>query len=151
MQPTILFRPNPLACGLPDPPYYDAIPYAHLSDFFFVWLRRSLEHVLFKNSLSEREDMTPKEREIVVDRPHRMSTSEKDAVFYETEMANAFIEGRRVLKEDGVGCVVFAHKTTEGWEALLSGMIRGGWTITGSWPIATERGARAQRPRYRLS
>ena len=86
--------------------------------------------------------MTPKEREIVVDRPHRMSTSEKDAAFYETEMANAFIEGRRVLKEDGVGCVVFAHKTTEGWEALLSGMIRGGWTITGSWPIATERGAR---------
>ena len=125
-----------------DPPYYDAIPYAHLSDFFFVWLRRSLEHVLSISSLSEREDMTPKEREIVVDRPHRMSTSEKDAVFYETEMANAFIEGRRVLKEDGVGCVVFAHKTTEGWEALLSGMIRGGWTITRSWPIATERGAR---------
>ena len=43
------------------------------------------------------------------------------------------------LGEDGVGSVVFAHKTTEGWEALLlSGMIRGGWTITGSWPIATE-------------
>jgi len=47
-----------------------------------------------------------------------------------------------VLKDDGVGCVVFAHKTTEGWEALLSGMIRGGWTITGSWPIATERPGR---------
>ena len=125
-----------------DPPYYDAIPYAHLSDLFFVWLRRSLEHVLSIRSLGEREDMTPKEREIVVDRPHRMSTSDKDAVFYETEMANAFIEGRRVLEEDAVGCVVFAHKTTEGWEALLSGMIRGGWTITGSWPIATERGAR---------
>ena len=125
-----------------DPPYYDAIPYAHLSDFFFVWLRRSLEHVLSISSLGEREDMTPKEREIVVDRPHSMSTSEKDAVFYETEMANAFIEGRRVLKEDGVGCVVFAHKTTEGWEALLSGMVRGGWTITGSWPIATESSSR---------
>ena len=47
-----------------------------------------------------------------------------------------------VLREDGVGSVVFAHKTTEGWEALLSGMIRGGWTITGSWPIATERYSR---------
>ena len=54
----------------------------------------------------------------------------------------AFAEGRRVLREDGVGSVVFAHKTTEGWEALLSGMIRGGWTITGSWPIATEMGSR---------
>ena len=53
-------------------------------------------------------------------------------------MAKAFAEGRRVLSEDGVGSVVFAHKTTEGWEALLSGVIRGGWTITGSWPIATE-------------
>ena len=55
---------------------------------------------------------------------------------------SAFAEGRRVLREDGVGSVVFAHKTTEGWEALLSGMIRGGWTITGSWPIATEMGSR---------
>ena len=57
-------------------------------------------------------------------------------------MADAFAEGRRILREDGVGSVVFAHKTTEGWEALLSGLIRGGWTITGSWPIATERPGR---------
>jgi hypothetical protein len=57
-------------------------------------------------------------------------------------MARAFAEGRRVLREDGVGSVVFAHKTTEGWEALLSGMIQGGWVITGSWPIATERPGR---------
>ena len=57
-------------------------------------------------------------------------------------MARAFAEGRRVLHEDGLGSVVFAHKTTEGWEALLSGMIRGGWTITASWPIATERPGR---------
>ena len=58
------------------------------------------------------------------------------------KMARAFAEGRRVLREDGVGSVVFAHKTTEGWEALLTGMIRGGWTITGSWPIATEMATR---------
>ena len=57
-------------------------------------------------------------------------------------MARAFAEGRRVLREDGIGSVVFAHKTTEGWEALLSGMIRGGWTVTASWPIATEMGSR---------
>jgi putative DNA methylase len=43
-----------------------------------------------------------------------------------------------VLKDDGIASVVFAHKTTEGWEALLSGMIKGGWVITGSWPVATE-------------
>ena len=57
-------------------------------------------------------------------------------------MAKAFAEGRRVLHDDGIGSVVFAHKTTEGWEALLGGLIRGGWTITGSWPISTERTAR---------
>ena len=125
-----------------DPPYYDAIPYAHLSDFFFVWLQRSLERSHLSNSLSERERTAPKEREIVVDRPHHLSTSKKDARFYEEKMADAFAEGRRILRSDGVGSVVFAHKTTEGWEALLSGMIRGGWTITGSWPIATESASR---------
>ncbi len=62
----------------------------------------------------------------------------KDRAFFERKMAQAFAEGRRVLREDGVGCVVFAHKTTAGWEALLSGMTQGGWIITGSWPLATE-------------
>ena len=57
-------------------------------------------------------------------------------------MAQAFAEGRRVTRDDGIGCVVFAHKTTEGWEALLSGLIAGGWIITASWPIATERPGR---------
>ena len=53
-------------------------------------------------------------------------------------MSKAFERGRLVLHDAGIGSVVFAHKTTEGWEALLSGMIQGGWTITGSWPISTE-------------
>ena len=126
-----------------DPPYYDAIPYAHLSDFFFVWLKRVLpNYLLLNNAIAQESGTTPKEREIVVDRPHRLSSSKKDAAFYEKGMADAFAEGRRVLREDGVGAVVFAHKTTEGWEALLSGMILGGWTITGSWPVTTEMGSR---------
>ena len=126
-----------------DPPYYDAVPYAHLADFFFVWLKRALPgHPLLNSSFEADNSATPKTREIVVDRPHRLSTSSKDAAFYESGMAKAFAEGRRVLSEDGIGSVVFAHKTTEGWEALLAGMIRGGWTITGSWPIATEMGSR---------
>lgn len=126
-----------------DPPYYDAVPYAHLSDFFFVWLKRALpEHPLLRDPMDPTNQLTPKGSEIVVDRPHRLSTSQKDASFYEEGMARAFAEGRRILREDGVGSVVFAHKTTEGWEALLSGMIRGGWTVTGSWPVATEMGAR---------
>ena len=128
-----------------DPPYYDAVPYAHLADFFFVWLKRMFpDRPLFTPRADSpvQGNTTPKEREIVVDRPHHLSTSTKNAEFYERGMAEAFADGRRVLDNDGIGSVVFAHKTTEGWEALLSGMIRGGWTITGSWPIATEMGER---------
>ena len=125
-----------------DPPYYDAVPYAHLADFFYVWLKRSVAGFPVLVPGDTENGTTPKRREIVVDRRHRLSNSKKDATFYEKGMAAAFAEGRKVLRRDGVGSVVFAHKTTEGWEALLSGMIRGGWTITGSWPVATEMGSR---------
>ena len=126
-----------------DPPYYDAVPYAHLADFFFVWLKRALPRIpLLHDPADLRSGLTPKKDEVVVDRPHRLSTSTKDDAFYEAGMASAFGEGRRILREDGIGSVVFAPKTTEGWEALLSGMILGGWTITGSWPVATEMGSR---------
>jgi putative DNA methylase len=120
-----------------DPPYYDAVPYADLSDFFYVWLKRGLpEDPLL------REPVTAKEPEIVQDETKRFEGRAKDREFFEQRMALAFAEGRRVLKDDGIGSVVFAHKTTEGWEALLSGMIKGGWTITGSWPVSTERPGR---------
>ena len=126
-----------------DPPYYDAIPYADLSDFFLVWLKRVLpNHPLLRDPFDADNPLTPKEREAVQDETKHVDGQPKDREWFETTMANAFAEGRRVLEEGGVGSVVFAHKTTEGWEALLSGMIRGGWTITGSWPIATEMTSR---------
>lgn len=60
--------------------------------------------------------------------------SNKDKSFFERGMQRAFSEGLRVLRKDGIGCVVFAHKTTEGWEALISGILAGGWTVVASWP-----------------
>ena len=126
-----------------DPPYYDAVPYADLSDFFLVWLKRSLPgHPLLRDPFDLTNPLTPKRAEAVQDETKRDDGRPKDRAWFEEKMANAFAEGRRVLHEDGICSVVFAHKTTEGWEALLSGMIRGGWTITGSWPIATEMGSR---------
>ena len=126
-----------------DPPYYDAVPYAELSDFFLVWLRRTLPgQRLLRDPFDPGDVLSPKTREAVQDETKRADGRPKDRGWFEETMARAFAEGRRVLNEDGVGSVVFAHKTTEGWEALLSGMIRGGWTITGSWPIATEMGSR---------
>jgi putative DNA methylase len=126
-----------------DPPYYDAVPYADLADLFFVWLKRLPGNgFLLCDPFDIDNPLTPKTREIVQDETKRFDARVKDRSFFETRMAEAFATGRRLLKEDGISSVVFAHKTTEGWEALLSGMIKGGWTITGSWPIATEMGSR---------
>ena len=122
-----------------DPPYYDAVPYADLSDFFLVWLKHTLpDPKLLRDPFDSGNPLTPKEREAVQDETKQQQGRTKDRKWFEETMAQAFAEGRRVLADDGIGSVVFAHKTTEGWEALLSGMIQGGWTITGSWPIATE-------------
>ncbi len=126
-----------------DPPYYDAVPYADLSDFFLVWLKRGLpSHPLLRDPFNEGNLLSPKTMETVQDETKTHDGQPKNRAWFEAAMAKAFAEGRRVLAKDGVGSVVFAHKTTEGWEALLSGMVQGGWTITGSWPIATEMTSR---------
>ena len=126
-----------------DPPYYDAVPYADLSDFFYVWLKRVLPgHPLLRDPNNAANLLTPKTAELVQDETKQFAGQPKGQAFFESGMGEAFHEGRRVLRDGGVGCVVFAHKTTEGWEALLSGMISGGLTITASWPITTELGNR---------
>ena len=126
-----------------DPPYYDAIPYSDLSDFFLVWLKRThAADATLKDPFDPDNPLSPKTAEAVQDETKQVDGHAKDRQWFEETMAEAFAEGRRVLNEEGIGSVIFAHKTTEGWEALLSGMIRGGWTITGSWPIATEMTSR---------
>ncbi len=117
-----------------DPPYYDSVPYADLSDFFYVWLKRTLPKAL----RSDFEGVsTPKERECIVD-----EVRGKDRIFFERMMSEATAEGRRLLVPNGIGVVVFAHKTTSGWEALLQAMVDAGWMVTGSWPIDTENSSR---------
>lgn len=122
-----------------DPPYYDAVPYAHLSDFFYVWLRRSLgpsQPELLRDPLVDKTD------EIVVDRPHELRSSNKDIAFYERTLGLALAESRRVVRPDGIGTIVFASKTTASWEAVLRAIIDAGWVITASWPIDTENTSR---------
>ena len=118
-----------------DPPYYDAVPYAYLSDFFYVWLRRTLGSTFPALITGE---SVPKDEEIVVDRQHELSTSTKDIAFYEANLQRAFADGRRVLMPEGIGTIVFASKTTASWEAILQAMVDAGWVITASWPIDTE-------------
>jgi adenine-specific DNA methylase len=122
-----------------DPPYYDAVPYADLADFFYVWLKRSvgdMHPALF------REPMTPKDGEIVQLSERNPIYSRKTRQYFESLMKDAMAEGRRVLAPNGVGIIVFAHKTTAGWETQLQAMIDAGWVVTASWPIDTERPGR---------
>lgn len=117
-----------------DPPYYDAVPYAALSDFYYVWMKRTMPSEfagLFANEVS------PKDGECIVD-----PASGKDRVYFERCMGKAMAEGRRLLCPSGIGVLVFAHKSTSGWEAQLQAMIDAGWIVTGSWPIDTEMGSR---------
>lgn len=121
-----------------DPPYYDNVMYAELSDFFYVWLKRTAGYVfpeLFRQTL------TDKEREAVAN-PARFK-AEGDAKLragrdYQNKMASIFAEMRRVLKPDGVMTLMFTHKATGAWDALTTGLMQAGFTITASWPINTE-------------
>jgi hypothetical protein len=119
-----------------DPPYYDAIPYADLSDYFIVWLKRSLSGTALGKDFSE---LSKKEEECVVD-----PVKGHDAAFFERTMGQALQEGRRLTRPNGIGVVVFAHKSTAGWEAQLQAMVDAGWVVTGSWPIDTEREGRVR-------
>lgn len=123
-----------------DPPYYNAVPYADLSDFFYVWFRRMLTRcypALFSNPL------TPKEEEACEMAGWDATRySYKDSRWFEQQMSRALVEGRRVLQPSGIGTIVFAHKSTAGWESLLQALIDAGWVVTASWPIDTEMGTR---------
>lgn len=122
-----------------DPPYYDAVPYADLSDFFYVWLKRTVGQYhegLFLDNLS------PKKGEVVQLAERNPQYSYKTREYFEELMREAMSEGRRILRPEGIGVVVFAHKTTTGWETQIKAMIDAGWVVTGSWPIDTERPGR---------
>ena len=122
-----------------DPPYYDAIPYADLSDFFLIWLKRVMpDNSLLRDPFDSTNSLSPKLQECVWNQSYDHNGRPKDAAFFEATIHKAFGEGRRVLSRQGIGAVVFAHQSTEGWEAFLNGLITSGWTVTASWPVATE-------------
>ncbi|MGH9436323.1 MAG: DUF1156 domain-containing protein [Terriglobia bacterium] len=122
-----------------DPPYYAAIPYADLSDFFYSWLKRSVGDLypeLFGAELS------PKEQECVSLSHRAAMYRNKDKNWFESTMRLACAECRRYTKPSGIGVFVFANKETSGWEAMLGALVSSGWIITAAWPIDTEMGTR---------
>ena len=127
-----------------DPPYYDAIPYSDLMDFFYVWLRRTLIGLtpeidqVFKEPLSPKWNDLKNDGELIDDPSRHNGDQAKSKDSYEKGMAKAFIACNKVLKENGRLVLVFANKNPEAWETLVGAVIKAGFVVEGSWPIQTE-------------
>jgi adenine-specific DNA methylase len=122
-----------------DPPYYDNVMYAELSDFFYVWLKRTAGLVLPDLFAS---DFTNKADEAVAN-PALFKNSGSSAnalanISYQQKMGEIFTECKRVLSGDGIMTLMFTHKATGAWDALTKGLISSGFAITASWPVNTE-------------
>ena len=121
-----------------DPPYYDNVMYAELSDFFYVWLKRTAGTVypeLFRRHL------TDKDNEAVANpiRFHGKTGAKALAgMEYQDRMSAIFAECHRTLKPNGILTLMFTHKALGAWDALTKGLIEAGFVITASWPINTE-------------
>jgi putative DNA methylase len=122
-----------------DPPYYDNVPYADISDFFYVWLKRTIGHLYPEHFATEG---TPKKQEAVADAVRYGGSKEKAKQAYERMMAQSFAEANRVLKPGGQMTVVYAHKTTLGWATLVDALRKAGFTVTEAWPLDTEMKSR---------
>ena len=130
-----------------DPPYYDNVGYADLSDVFYIWLRRSLGEVLPRLVGTM---LTPKEQELVAD-PFRRGGMVEAESFFETGFVEVFRRIRQSSPADYPISVFYAFKQSEsgeagtastGWQTLLEGMLRSGWEVTATWPIRTEMATR---------
>lgn len=118
-----------------DPPYYDNVPYSNISDFFYVWLKRSVGHLYAEHFAA---DITPKKAEAVADATRHGGSKDKAKVAYENMMARSFAEAHRTLKKGGELVVVYAHKTTLGWATLVDALRAAGFTVQEAWPLDTE-------------
>ena len=132
---TLNYADNYFDAVFTDPPYYDNVPYADLSDFFYVWLKKSVGD-LFSDLFST--PLTPKSKEAIAE-PTRKKNPRK---FFENMLSDSFKEIYRVLKPNGITTIVYAHKTTAGWETMLKSLVNAGLVVTTSWPIHTEMKAR---------
>ncbi|MDD1437095.1 DUF1156 domain-containing protein, partial [Dolichospermum sp. ST_sed10] len=130
---------NSVDAVITDPPYYATIQYAEISDFFYIWLKRTLGDIFPELFYLE---LTDKEREAVANpsRFRNMGVSPEELANqdYEAKMAMAFAEYHRVLRDDGVMTVQFNHKDSGALDVLAKSLIDAGFEITASWAVSTE-------------
>jgi putative DNA methylase len=122
-----------------DPPYYDNVPYADISDYFYVWLKRSVGHLYPEHFSTE---LSPKKAEITALSSRFAGDMKKASASYEEMMLRSLAEANRVLKPGGELVVVYAHKTTLGWATLVEALRRAKFTVVEAWPLDTEFGGR---------
>lgn len=119
-----------------DPPYYDNVQYGELSDYFYVWQKRTLSDLypeIFQRRLTNKTDEA-------VANPTRDGSREAASAAYERMMGEIFEECRRVLSDDGLMTLMFTHKSQEAWEALTRSLIEHDWIISSAFPVESEGG-----------
>lgn len=126
-----------------DPPYHNNVNYAELSDFFYVWLKRTVGHVrpdLCKPYLSDKVNEAIASPARFRDRAVSSAKSARDLATddYYAKMREIFSECRRVIKDDGIMTVMFIHKSAGAWDALITALIESDFRITRTWPVKTE-------------
>jgi len=125
-----------------DPPYFAAIPYADLSNVFYVWERKLIKK--FYPDLYAQGLVNQQEEIIVTNANEGPNGQTKSPQYFQFEMTKAFSGARVILHPSGIAVIVFADSTTESWEAILGSIIGAGWIVTSSWPIDTELQNRTQ-------
>jgi adenine-specific DNA methylase len=141
---------NTLDIIITDPPYYDAIPYSDLMDFFYVWLRRTLYGLFpeidraFQDPLSPKWNHEQNDGELIDESSRFGGDKNKSKTNYEDGMFRVFQNCHKALQPEGRLVIVFAHKHPDAWETLVSAIIRAGFIVDGSWPIQTEMGNRTR-------
>jgi putative DNA methylase len=135
------FNDDEFHAVITDPPYYDNVGYADISDFFYVWLKRSVGN-LFPEHFSAL--LTPKRSEIVASADRHGGSRDAAKAAYEEMMAAAFSEARRVLRPDGILICVYAHQTTAGWATVIEAVRVAGFAIVEAWPLDTEMPVRGR-------
>ena len=130
--------PYNLELVVTDPPYYDAIPYADTSDFFFVWNKRNR---FIPETLGDQtsDSVVPKKGELIQHTARFGGDRDKAKAHYALGMTGAFEKIYHALSDDALFVIVFAHKEPDAWETLLEAIIGAGFTVTASWPIDTEK------------
>ncbi len=131
-----------------DPPYYDAIPYSDLMDFFHIWLRRATYGLspeidaAFREPLGPKWDRDSNDGELIDDASRFGGDKKRSKKNYEDGMTRVFQACQGALRPDGRLVVVFANKQPDAWETLVAALIKAGFVVVGSWPIQTEMGTR---------